>query len=811
MRWILLLSLILFPTRAWAQDDHAYYAVPVENLAVLDGKLPEVAANTWARYEWQRGALAYAVLDGEGDALFDYRTNANMMGNRIAQLLKSSLHVRAPAGKEVTGFIVFPSPQEERYFKLRFRIPADTKRSTRKDFQEAKRAHYARLLDGGFAGTGWWRSRMYEATGKRQDEDPQSQWRRRRFSRDDTYGLVTGGRALAENLQLDRGLPGGKRAEETVALESLEGITVKEFEWKEYLAEQPPEMDPLAANIPADQYAVFFPTFNAMLETMDALDSGGTPFQQAFETRAEDARTRERYETQLCLQTSAMARLFGPQLVRSAAFTGSDPFVREGTDVAILFEAIDADALGGLMKANRIKNAAMSGKKVAASDKEEGTLRYHQIVSEGREVASYQTRIGNTIVVSNSLVQLQRIARAQRVGSMGDLDEYRFFRQRYKRGAEHESAFVMLTDAAIRKWSSPRWRIGMSRRVRAAAAMAELEAEHVVELATRDIREPLLPNDFPAIDCGRLTLTHRGVESDLYGNTRFLTPVVELELAHVTEEEATNYKRWRDGYQGNWANFFDPIGIQLKVSEESMAVDVTVMPLILGSEYTRFIRVAGKSEIRPHSGDPHPEALFQFLFAFDHDSEMGKSFGRTFTSWPGNKPGTNPLRWMGESISLYVDRDPFFAEALKSDDIDKFIQENLGRFPGAINIDVRNPLIAGMFLAGLKVFAQGAAPGYTKWSTRKYGETEYVRIEAGKDANDFLDTKDLALHYATLKGQLVISFSEDVIKRAIDRNHARAEKKLSATPKLPKFQPGNGKQSSGPCFGPAGCPNAVDS
>jgi hypothetical protein len=304
-------------------------------------------------------------------------------------------------------------------------------------------------------------------------------------------------------------------------------------------------------------------------------------------------------------------------------------------------------------------------------------------------------------------------------------------------------------------------------------------------LATREIGDPLLPNDFPAIDCGRLTLTPRGVESTLYGNPRFLMPVAEMEFTHVTEEEAAGYKRWRDGYQSNWANFFDPIGIQLKLTEERMAADVTVMPLILGTEYRQYIRMAGKSEIGATAGDPHPESLFQFVFAFDYDSEIGKSFGRTFSSWPGNQPGTNPLRWMGQSISLYVDRDPFFAEAMKAENVQKFVQENLNRFPGAISVEVQNPLVAAMFLTGLKLVVENVAPNYTKWSTRKHGETSYVRIEAGKEVDDFLDTKELALHYATLKGQIVIAFSEDLLKRAIDRNLARAEKKLPATPERP--------------------------
>jgi hypothetical protein len=37
----------------------------------------------------------------------------------------------------------------------------------------------------------------------------------------------------------------------------------------------------------------------------------------------------------------------------------------------------------------------------------------------------------------------------------------------------------VLTDATIRRWRSPSWRIGESRRVRAAAAMSAIRAAHL--------------------------------------------------------------------------------------------------------------------------------------------------------------------------------------------------------------------------------------------------------------------------------------------------------------------------------------------
>ena len=72
--------------------------------------------------------------------------------------------------------------------------------------------------------------------------------------------------------------------------------------------------------------------------TADQAEIQGTPILHLAEPRSEDARTAERYQKQLCLSLSGLGRLLGPKVVKSVALTGSDPYFRTGTDVAVLFE-----------------------------------------------------------------------------------------------------------------------------------------------------------------------------------------------------------------------------------------------------------------------------------------------------------------------------------------------------------------------------------------------------------------------------------------------------------------------------------------
>ena len=115
-----------------------------------------------------------------------------------------------------------------------------------------------------------------------------------------------------------------------------------------------------------------------------------------------------------------------------------------------------------------------------------GTLanhRYQGVVKEDRSVCSYLAAWDRTVLVINSLVQLKKILETKtgKGENLAALDEYTFFRDRYKRG-EPESALLIITDATIRRWCGPRWRIGTSRRIRAASVMSQLQAAHLKTL-----------------------------------------------------------------------------------------------------------------------------------------------------------------------------------------------------------------------------------------------------------------------------------------------------------------------------------------
>jgi hypothetical protein len=637
------------------------------------------------------------------------------------------------------------------------------------------------LLDRNIPGAAWFRHQMQEAgksRGVSTNREPDfsmgfNRWRQSEL--EDTYDLFTGGRAMSENLQLDRVLPAIRDTnEETLDITNLTGITIRAMDWKSLIKDAKPELDPLAPFIPADQHAIFFPSFQAMSQMIDEADANGTPVLQLLEPRSEDAGSRDRYQQQLCLGLSDLSRLLGPQVVASVAFTGSDPFLRVGTDAAILFEARNAELLktciGAQQKAAQMADTDTKPVKGVIDD-----VTYTGVVTPDRSVSSYLASVKNVVIVCNSLKQLETLVRVAhgKAPALNSQDEYIFFRSRYARNDVKETAFLVLTDATIRRWCGPRWRIADSRRTRAAAVMSELQAAHLTELAAGKTTNAVLTSDFKLPDAGELRLTRAGVTSATYGTLNFMTPIVELPLTGVTRAEADAYRRWCDNYQRNWRQVFDPIAVRFAVEQHRLGVELTVTPLIASSDYGRFIEFSSGARIAPNAGDPHTNTLFHLIFAINTQSQPVQEAGNFVgTVAPGLK--VNPFGWMGQSLALYADDDPFWEHLNQATNPEVYFEHNYTQLPMALHAEVGNPLGLAAFLTAMHAYVDQSAPQMTVWQNLEYQGQSYVKI-ASKTSAPENESENYAVYYAATPRALIVTFNEPLLKRALDRQAARAD------------------------------------
>ena len=717
---------------------------------------------------------AYALLDGAGEIYLEFGapdawTHDPRHPTRCA--------IRLPEGAPASGRVFVARADGPGFEPRRFTLPqAPGSEPEKEEFFAVAEVHYRRLLDRGVPGSAWFRHRVDACRAARgaPRETPEAApgFRMPPRELEDSLDLFTGERALAENLDLDRALRVRAPGERTIDVSTIEGVTTRAMDWKALVQGLKPDLDPLAAAIPFDQHGLFFPSFDAMVRVFDEIDEVGTPLVEFASSRAEDLRTKERYQEQLALPLSSVSRLLGPAVVESVAITGSDPFLPSGTDLAILFRCKEASVLEKLVQARHLEARTKGAKPVEGSA---GKLAWTGVRTDDRRISSYLARSGETVVVANSPVQIERFAAASegRSQALAASDEYVWFRDRYRRGDASESALLVLSDATIRRWASPSSRIGDARRIRAAATMAEVHARHAEAIATGRIAagSPAAEADLPA--SADFVWEKSGVRSPVHGTPTFLTPLSEIPVDRVTPEEKQAYEAFRTSFQNRWRNVFDPIALRISCGDGKLGADLTVMPLVVDSEYRDLRDLTLDATLAPTAGDAHAGTLFHFAMAFGKRSTISRMFSREAGPF-AQQFGADPLGWIGGGVAVYADQDPFWKELANDADRGDYMEQSFYKLPLALHVEVQDPLKLAAFLTSLRAMADGAAPGMVRWETKTWHEQPYVQIVPTEATGA---PGGMSVSYAALPDAFVLSLREDLVQRAIDRRADRKQGK----------------------------------
>jgi hypothetical protein len=578
---------------------------------------------------------------------------------------------------------------------------------------------------------------------------------------------LSGGRAIAENLQLDRQLILNGDDAARVPIDSLGGITIREFDWGPLTRGLRPTLDPLASIIPADQHAVFFPSVVATLNTMQELERAGLAVVQMATITSTNDRIAHRYQRQLGILNPDLGRLLPPTLVTGVAMTGSDLYFDTGTDTATIYATEQPEQVAKLLSASWsiIKTA---NPEAIESRESIGGVACRVLRSPDRVVSAYLAERPGLVILANSPVQIRRIVEVQsgKSPALASSPEYIYFRDRYRRTDADESAFAILPDAAIRRWCGPKWRIAHHRRLMTGSALAAAQASHLVEM--QSLKEPRSVDE---TGLGPVTVSNHGVYSSSLGSRLFQTPIAEVDLDVVTKTEADAYRQWRDGYQQNWSRYFDPIAVRVAIKPDHIGVDVSVMPLIERSRYGELVSVSAGAKLPPTAGDPHPESLVHFVLAFNRQSESFQQTMRQLDSIATTDDGTPTIRsWVGDWLTLYADEDPLWDEFVKDGSNYDFWEKKGVQIPIGIAVAVHD--------ADKRARFQKALRSVFIWDKAERDSHEYKGIP-------YLEVRHTAVpvfYSLALPDQWLLSPSEKVVRRAIDRHLARKDGKSTVPP-----------------------------
>lgn len=549
----------------------------------------------------------------------------------------------------------------------------------------------------------------------------------------------------------------------------------------------------LAAVTPADFWYVRVEDVRVLLRLLDEADTWITPVVQVLQQNPEDRGLAERYQRQLGLRRTELAKLFGHTVVGEVALVGSDPYLREGTDVTLIFalkqpEVFDAELARQL-----------DGYRAELPTIETSTLRLAGVevqrsADPDAQVHQHRARVGDLAFVSNSPGALARVLAAAQ-GQAPRLADEPDLKYMLARDPGHHQALAFLSDKFIAAAVSPQQKILAARRQLALAELlvpgyAALLHGWLFGYAPKDTQELLAagllaPEELRHADGATIRFEPGQTARSSWGTPSALTPLIDLPpVEKISKAERAAYDAFAEGYQRYWKQFIDPVAIRVDVRDEPDGavadIDVRVLPLIASSDYREIEAVVGASRVSV-TADGAGAAM---VWAVGADSSLRRELDQLVRNLTG-APDVG-LGWLGDWVMLGVDDRAGLVELLSLLDTeaqlparrsrdaleDLELWQRLGKLPVYAAAAVKNPATLVATLAAVKATAESIAPGMVEWGeVARHRELPIVRVGLSPTA-PLLPNKAIAeafaLHYVQTGSAIVVGFDRPTLTGVID-------------------------------------------
>jgi hypothetical protein len=633
---------------------------------------------------------------------------------------------------------------------------------------------------------------------------------------EELYETTTGATAIAESLQLQRMLNTNVRdtGKRTVPIDKIEGIDIAEHPWEQMMGDKKPAPEPMAKLIPDDNYYIHFKNIRQLIEFSELLDQWGTSLIRAYEVHSRDYRLKERYQQQLCLKSTDLGKKFGPLVLRGVAVTGSDAYLREGSDVAIVFHVANRPLFLTAVQPFIEEARKKLGDQFKESKVEVNGVTIERFETPLREVSLHRAVVEEYVIYANSRAGLQRILDTYRGRhkALADARDFQYMRTIFRYDDKDETGFAYLSDAFIRQLVGPASKIKEKRRLEALTSMYMLTEgalyhawqtgkppethDALLDAAGLKEDEIYLPEGRPlAWNADRQVAV-----SDVYNTLHLSTPLAELPIEQVTEAEAQAYRQFRLQYLGLWRQYFDPIGMRIALDDKRIKLDTYILPLVANSRYNELRRVAGGGTVSLDLNSISPETIAQFVLHLSPNvADRGGALG--FLGLGGPRGGTAGdlmtlitagLDPVGKWALVRADDSPVYGQLAdlleRMDEGGNVDAERIARLvfqmPIMVGVDVKNPLTFAAALATARTSVMKALPGALTWEPleKPYKDVSIVQIKAtpagmrqvalpssraGKDP--FLP----AVYYAMIDGAFYLALNEAMLHDFIDRAQAK--------------------------------------
>jgi hypothetical protein len=264
-----------------------------------------------------------------------------------------------------------------------------------------------------------------------------------------------------------------KRRKELVSVADLKGPTVKSHPWAKMLGDKKPVVDPLAKLVPEDFYFIGFRSINKLMEVMELSDLWGTHLNNQAWRDARSHNVGDKLKRQLAIETNPLVKPFYDLIVEEVAVVGSDLFLREGSDVTLLFRYKQPQVFQARMD-GFLKNAEKARPDAKRGEGQYLGVKYVSLTTPDRDLSVFSAYPGKDLHIrSNSLAALQRVLEAHQgktvdgkpASRLGDSTEFTYIRALLPRDSQEEDGLIYLSDPFIRRLMGPQVKLTERRRM----------------------------------------------------------------------------------------------------------------------------------------------------------------------------------------------------------------------------------------------------------------------------------------------------------------------------------------------------------
>jgi hypothetical protein len=628
-----------------------------------------------------------------------------------------------------------------------------------------------------------------------------------RANRDQMMSLLTGVASIDETLQIDRALRvrGQATSAQTVPLADVKPLPLPAHPWEKMTKDIPgePVIEPLAAAVPETMIYAHFHDLRSLLKVGGDVERRAPLLGLTIGEASADSHVIQRYEAQLVLERLGLAEKVGHLATSGVAIAIGDPFVRDGTDVSLLFQVTNRAMLLSAFELYEANAHAKRPDLTVSTYTIEG-FEVRRLSTPDRVHDQHRVELGNLLIISNSRAALTQLiavhqGKAKALSQAGD---FLYMRNLYPFDTKAEDGFIFISDAAVMHATSPRTRILQARRMEAKADMQAvafsallygwLEGKPVERADELVKNKVLLTGELQHADGTEIAFDRtKGPSSEVWGRPAALTPLSDLTLTHVSPDERDAYDQFRDEYQQYWRKFVDPIAVRIRRLDDgkTLDLDVRILPLIDQSEYQDLAEVVGDTFFT--LSPPSATGAIEFIVAIDKGMKWRADLDNSANSYFSVVPSAFVGEWFVMGVAEQADmwkavralREFPLTGPRETVSGDKEMINKLRETSFFFGLHLTDPAACTKFLWELdKLSSKDGFTGKITLTKYKGVEIAHVPMDARSLGSDFGDSLG---YFVVVKDVLLYAFNEETIQKQIDRVLDGGFPKVSPEPKPP--------------------------